>query len=136
MDLQEYDYEIQYISEKENAPPDALSRQPGVDKGQEDNQGIVVIPVERFKATISAMKHVTPEGKVCVPPLNEVKRGIMQLVHDHPMAGHLGRDETLWKTQEQYYWPGMKEWIMEYVKGCAMCQQNKILMHRKTMLTY
>jgi hypothetical protein len=25
----------------------------------------------------------------------------------------------------------MKEWIMEYVKGCTICQQNKILTHRK-----
>jgi hypothetical protein len=51
-------------------------------------------------------------------------------MHDLPTAGHPGRDETLWKTQERYYWPGMKDWISEYVKGCAMCQQNKILTHR------
>src|SRR5437660_1779889 len=25
----------------------------------------------------------------------------------------------------------MKEWIADYVKGCAICQQNKILTHRK-----
>jgi hypothetical protein len=42
VDLQEYNYKIQYIPGKENGPPDALSHQPGVDKGQEDNQGIVV----------------------------------------------------------------------------------------------
>jgi hypothetical protein len=39
MDLQEYDYEIQYIPGKENAPLNALLWQPGADKGQEDNQG-------------------------------------------------------------------------------------------------
>jgi hypothetical protein len=59
-----------------------------VDKGQEDNQGIVIIPPEKFK--ISAMSHIMDEGKVCIPPLNEVKRGIMNLIHDHPSAGHLG----------------------------------------------
>jgi hypothetical protein len=96
----------------------------------------VVILVEKFKATISATKHITPEGKVCIPPLNEVKRGIMQLTHNHPMAGHPGRDKTLQKTQEWYYWPGMKEWITEYVKGCTTCQQNKILTHRKMTPTY
>jgi hypothetical protein len=37
VDLQKYDYKIQYIPGKENRPPDTLSRQPGVDKGQEDN---------------------------------------------------------------------------------------------------
>jgi hypothetical protein len=61
-----------------------------VDKGQEDNQGIVVIPAEKFKMTISATKHLMPEGKVHVPPLNEVKREIMQLIHDHLSAGHPG----------------------------------------------
>jgi hypothetical protein len=52
-------------------------------------------------------------------------------MHDHPTAGHPGHDETLQKTQEKYWWPNMKEWIVEYVKGCAICQQNKILTHQK-----
>jgi hypothetical protein len=90
VDLQEYDYEIQYVPGKENAPLDMLSQQPGADKGQEDNQGVVVIPAEKFKTAISATSHITPEGKVCIPPLDEVKRGIMKLVHDHPTAGHPG----------------------------------------------
>jgi hypothetical protein len=134
VDLQEYNYEIQYILGKENGLPDVLSRQPGADKGQEDNQGVVVLPLEKFK--MSAIGHIVPEGKVCVPPLNEVKRGIMNLVHDHPLVGHPGQDETLRETQEKYYWPGMKEWITEYVKGCTVCQQNKILTHWKVAPIY
>ena len=30
----------------------------------------------------------------------------------------------------------MKEWIADYVKGCATCQQNKILTHRQKIPTY
>jgi hypothetical protein len=30
----------------------------------------------------------------------------------------------------------MKSWIENYVKGCAMCQQNKILTHRKQTPAY
>ena len=30
----------------------------------------------------------------------------------------------------------MKEWIADYVKGCATCQQNKILTHRQRTPTY
>jgi hypothetical protein len=30
----------------------------------------------------------------------------------------------------------MKDWIMEYIKGCTVCQQNKILTHRKVPLIY
>jgi hypothetical protein len=95
MDLQEYDYEIPYIPGKENAPSDALSRQLGVDQGKEDNQGVTVIPPEKFNtATTTVM------DKVLIPPLNKVKRGIMNLVHDHPSTGHPGCNETLRKTQE------------------------------------
>jgi hypothetical protein len=42
----------------------------------------------------------------------------------------------LQKVQERYYWPKMKEWIAEYVKGCATCQQNKVLTHRKPTPIY
>jgi hypothetical protein len=80
-----YDYGILYIPGKENRPPDALSRQPGVDQRKEDNQGITIISPEKFK-TVTA----TTMDKVRVPPLNEVKRGIMDLVHDHPSTGHPG----------------------------------------------
>jgi hypothetical protein len=111
VDLQEYDYKIQYIPGKENGPPDALLRQPEVDKGQGDNQDVIVLPPEKFMASV--IGHITPEGKTHVPLLNEVKRGIMNLIHDHPSAGHPGCNEMLRKTQEKYYWPGIKEWIME-----------------------
>jgi hypothetical protein len=69
-----------------------------MDKGQEDNQGIVVILAEKFKTLVSATSHIMAARKVHVPPLNEVKRGIMQLNHDHPLAEHLGWDEMTRKT--------------------------------------
>ena len=52
-------------------------------------------------------------------------------MHDHPTAGHLGRDETIRKVQNKYWWPGMHSWISDYVKGCAVCQQSKNLTHQK-----
>jgi hypothetical protein len=131
LDLQEYDYKILYIPGKENGPPDALSQPLGVDQGKEDNQGITILPPEKFK-----IQTVTGEGKIQVPPLDEVKQGILNLVHNHLIVGHPGWDETLWKVQERYYWPGMKEWVVEYVKGCTICQQNKVLTHKKTTLIY
>ena len=30
----------------------------------------------------------------------------------------------------------MKDWVTEYIKGCATCQQSKILMHRKHVPLY
>jgi len=54
----------------------------------------------------------------------------MKIWHDIPTAGHPGRDETTRRVTEQYYWPRAKQWIAEYIKGCAICQQNKILTHQ------
>ena len=62
---------------------------------------------------------------------------MMKDVHDHPTATHPGRDETLRKLREQgIEWPGMKQWVADYVKGCAICQQSKILTHRTRIPLY
>ena len=123
-DLQEYDFQLEYIPGKTNIPSDFLSRPPLADQGKTDNQSITVIPPEKCRT------NTLKDNKIQVPPILEVKRGIMNLYHDHPLAGHPGHDETIRKVQERYSWPHMTQWIAEYVKGCAICQQNKILTHK------
>src|ERR1700691_1495645 len=125
-DLQEYDYLIQHIPGKENIPADALSRPPNADRGKDDNQGISVIPPERFANAAQLEDELTEIQK----------RANMVLVHDHPTAGHPGRDETIRKAKTHTTWTGMNQWIADYVKGCATCQQNKILIHKKRAPLY
>ena len=55
----------------------------------------------------------------------------MSNTHNTPTTGHPGRDETLRKVQQNYWWIGMKKWVEDYVKGCAICQQTKIHTHRQ-----
>ena len=124
-DLQEYDFEMVHVPGNTNMVADALSRPAGIDKGDDNNKNIVMIPPTRIHAAITIEK-----------PSNDFLRGIMTQVHDHVTAGHPGQDETLRKAQELYHWPRMKEWIADYVKGCAICQQNKILTHRKKTPLY
>jgi RNase H-like domain found in reverse transcriptase/Integrase zinc binding domain/Chromo (CHRromatin Organisation MOdifier) domain len=130
-DLQEYNYEILYILGKTNMPPDVLSRSLEADQGKKDNKDVVIIPDEKFKIAATEI-----EGKIRVPNLNKVKCRIIRLIHDLPTARHPGWDKTLRKAQEHYYWPHMKEWIVDYVKGCTICQQNKILTHCKRSSAY
>jgi len=53
----------------------------------------------------------------------------MHAYHDG-LAAHPGRDETARKVLDRFCWPGGHAWIEQYVKGCAICQQNKNLMHK------
>jgi RNase H-like domain found in reverse transcriptase/Integrase zinc binding domain/Chromo (CHRromatin Organisation MOdifier) domain len=75
--------------------------------------------------------------RLVIPPDQGLKRELMHSWHDGPFSGHPGRDETIRKINKEYFWPGARAWITEYVKGCATCQQNKNLTHRiKTPLFY
>jgi hypothetical protein len=60
----------------------------------------------------------------------------LRLYHDHPTAGHPGRDETLQTVTKRYWWPNIRTEIKEYVKGCGICQQNKNITHKTYIPPY
>jgi Integrase zinc binding domain len=49
----------------------------------------------------------------------------MNIWHKGSVNSHPGRDKTIQRINKEYFWPGARTWITEYIKGCAMCQQNK-----------
>jgi len=56
----------------------------------------------------------------------EEKQSILRQHHNSPTAGHPGIKEILCKVLKQYSWPGLKQFITNYVKGCENCQRFKI----------
>ena len=64
-------------------------------------------------------------------PSDQFLRNVLQELHNHPTTEHPRRDETLRKIKKLYQWLKMNQWITDYVKGCATCQQNKIQTHKK-----
>jgi hypothetical protein len=54
-------------------------------------------------------------------PFEDQKRALMLLTHDHAIAGHPGCNEMIRKAKKLQQWQGMNKWIMDYIKGCAMC---------------
>jgi len=78
----------------------------------------------------------TKEGKLIIPPDQSLKWKLMNYVHDGYTAGHPGRDETIRKAKRFFWWPSMRFWIEDYVRGCATCQQGKILTHKTCVPMY
>ena len=83
-DLEEYDSEMVHIPGSTNGPADALSRPPDADKGENDNQDVVMIPPHCIRTAI-----------ILETPSDQFLRNVLQEHHDHPTARHPGRDETL-----------------------------------------
>ncbi len=50
---------------------------------------------------------------------------VLQLVHDHPTAGHPGRDKTLAAIRRAYYWPRMRVDVLDYVARCVSYAKHK-----------
>ena len=67
--------------------------------------------------------------KCYVPKDIEIQHEIVTRYHDAPTAGHPGELETYNALRTHYWWPGMRTFVKNYVKGCAFCQQFKINRH-------
>ena len=66
------------------------------------------------------------DNKWAVPSDPQLRCDILSQYYDSPTAGHPGRNNTIALVTRQYWWPKMNTWIEQYVKGCGICQQNKI----------
>ena len=66
------------------------------------------------------------QGKNYIPKDYEIRREITSQFHNKITAGHSGEIETLNAIKEHYWWPGMRAFIKNYIKGCGICQQFKI----------
>jgi hypothetical protein len=56
---------------------------------------------------------------------NNLRWEVMLHFHDHTLAGHPRIFKTYQLVTQDYWWPQMKKFIAQYVKGCAICQQTK-----------
>lgn len=78
---------------------------------------------------------VGPDGllrymrRVYVPPDPAVRRELMTLFHDGPMAGHLGQAKTYKRIAKYYYWDSLRKDVGKHVKYCAICQRTKARRH-------
>ena len=66
------------------------------------------------------------KGKNYIPKDLDLRRYIVKQHHDAETAGHPGELETYNTVRQHYWWPGMRTFVNNYVKGCGICQQFKI----------
>ncbi|CAF4296282.1 unnamed protein product, partial [Rotaria magnacalcarata] len=57
-------------------------------------------------------------------PQGDLRRTILHIYHDTAANGaHFGRNKTLHKIKQRYFWPSMYKDINNYIKSCILCAQ-------------
>ncbi|MBW0572050.1 hypothetical protein O181_111765, partial [Austropuccinia psidii MF-1] len=65
------------------------------------------------------------KDRVVVPNDPTIQLSILQKRHDSPLAGHPGQEKTLKLVKQDFHWPGMTQFIKDYVSSCQQCSRNK-----------
>ena len=147
LELAYYDIEIHHLKGSANGQADALSRRPDFDQGEGDNEGVVVLPDALFARSIELeegqdedvinlwidphqLKKISgvwqKDGRTVVTAKSPSTK---QLIHDHhdlPVHGHPGISRTTDLLQRRYWWPQLRQDVIQYVRGCAECQCHKV----------
>ena len=157
LNIQDYDIEIGYRSGKDNQNADTLSRVPLqpvaetiLNKKEEDNWKTaqegdtfcsLIIKNLKDSSRNVAKTHFSiaeqgelgyKENRLVVP--EKIIKEILELNHEHMLAGHLGVAKTLARIKRRYYRPNWKQIVIEHVNNCMTCAKRKATGGSKTPL--
>ena len=70
------------------------------------------------------------DNRVYVPDSRDLRLRILQMCHDHPVAGHYGREKTLDLVRRDFFWPRLRDDVVDFVKSCTTCARTKVPRHK------
>jgi hypothetical protein len=115
-ELQDYDFIIEHKPGNSNQKPGILSRRPGHERGENDNQSVILLPDDKFAA-------------IRTVHINELSSEISDLIETHhssPTTGHPEIQNTIELLHRSgYNWPNLKNDVQTFVKACPDCQRSK-----------
>ena len=58
------------------------------------------------------------EDRFYVLDVGDIRKMVMKKTHDVPYVRHSVYEKTIAALRNQYYWPGMKSDVAEYIARC------------------
>lgn len=65
------------------------------------------------------------KGRLIIPVKLKLVHQLLVEYHDNMVGGHAGVFKTNQQLAQEWFWPGMKKQIQQYVCACATCQHNE-----------
>ena len=69
---------------------------------------------------------ITYKNIIYIPNVAYLRRIVMDEIYQARYSGHPGYQKTIATARKQYFWPGMKKDMAEYISRCMKCQQVKV----------
>ena len=63
----------------------------------------------------------TYKYRIYIPNVPDLRRMVMDEIHQAPYSGHPGYQKTIATAIKQYFWPGMKKGMAEYISRYMKC---------------
>ena len=79
---------------------------------------------------------ITPDGflrhdnLIYIPDSNDLQLHVLRYKHDHILSGHPGRSKTVGLIRRDYTWPGLCEYVKNYISSCTTCMRAKPQRHK------
>ena len=72
------------------------------------------------------------EERIYIPNNKKIREEILKKNHNLVDIGHPEQQRMSELLKRNYWWPGLKEDIKEYIQECFRCQQNKVQHQKKS----
>ena len=138
--VQAFEFDIEYVKEKNNIVANALSRRLAACSLMEIStkwKSHLLVEYSNNKFTCEVMDgkiqydryrfieyFIFYKDRVYLVLDSGLKKKIFTAVHDSPLAGHQGFFKTYRQIRERFSWKGLKQDVMRHVSECVTCQQG------------
>ena len=90
------------------------------------------LPSKSLESTLES----TQARKIYLKDDLETRCKVLHQIHNSPIGGHPGISNTWDLVRRQYQGPKLRQFVESYVKGCAICQETKVITHMKRAPLY
>ena len=139
--LQDYNFELIHFPGKSNTIADLLSRRKDFEGGVNPNESVTLLNNDLFAPPdhpewMKPGQNPITVRKIYLEDNPETRRRILHQIHDTPAGGHPGISNTWKLVKRKYEGPQLRQFVENYVKGCAKCQESKVITHTKRAPLY